>query len=183
LEKVLAVAESGPVACILGGASGIGKTTLWRESIESARRRGYQVLETASSEPDAALAFSGLGDLFERIPDQALDTLPDVQGRALRTALFLSEAPESARGAAPITTVLPSIPADQPNSSTRAPSEAVSFAASVSLRQPPLGSTNTYAAPEKAWFPRHPRASEWQAGLDRHSRAALQRHDVRAEDR
>ena len=94
LEELLDSVESGPVACILEGPPGIGKTTLWREAVESARRRGYELLETAPSEPDAVLAFSGLGDLFEGMPDELLDTLPDVQAHALRAALFLGELPE-----------------------------------------------------------------------------------------
>jgi DNA-binding CsgD family transcriptional regulator len=95
LEQLLDTVESGPVACVLEGAAGIGKTTLWRDAVESARRRGYHVLETAPSEPDAVLAFSGLGDLFELLGDQVIDALPDVQARALRAALFLSELPDS----------------------------------------------------------------------------------------
>lgn len=92
LEQVLDAAASGPIACILEGMAGIGKTTLWRESVESARLRGYRVLETAPSEPDAVLAFSGLGDLFDRILDKFVHALPEPQADALRAALFLSEA-------------------------------------------------------------------------------------------
>jgi DNA-binding CsgD family transcriptional regulator len=94
LEKLLDTVESGPIACLLEGMAGIGKTTLWRDSVESARRRGYQVLETGPSEPDRVLAFSGLGDLFQGIPDGVLDAFPDPQAEALRSALFLSELPE-----------------------------------------------------------------------------------------
>src|SRR5437764_1269780 len=42
--------------------------------------------------PDATLAFSGLGDLFESLADELLDRLPGPQRRALRAALFLSDA-------------------------------------------------------------------------------------------
>jgi DNA-binding CsgD family transcriptional regulator len=95
LEELLGRVEAGPVACVIDGMSGIGKTTLWRISVQSAHRRGYQVLETAPSEPDSILAFSGLGDLFERIPEEALDALPEVQAQALRAALFVGELSES----------------------------------------------------------------------------------------
>jgi Cdc6-like AAA superfamily ATPase len=74
LEQVLDAVASGPAGCIVEGTPGVGKTTLWRESVESARRRGYQVLDTAPSEPDSALAFSGLSDLFEQLPDEVLGT-------------------------------------------------------------------------------------------------------------
>ncbi len=94
LEELLDTVESGPVAGVLEGMPGIGKTALWRDCIESARRMGYQVLEAAPSEPDAMLAFSALGDLFERVPDKVFGVLPDVQARALRAALLLSELPE-----------------------------------------------------------------------------------------
>jgi DNA-binding NarL/FixJ family response regulator len=95
VEALLDTVESGPVACVLEGIAGIGKTAVWREAVASAHRRGYQVLEAAPSEPDAVLAFSGLGDLFERVPDEVFDALPDVQADALRAALALSELPEA----------------------------------------------------------------------------------------
>jgi DNA-binding CsgD family transcriptional regulator len=94
LEQLLDAVPSGPVGYILEGTAGIGKTTLWREIVDSARNRGYQVLETAPSQPESGLAFSGLGDLFERLPDEVLETLPEAQADALRAALFLGESPE-----------------------------------------------------------------------------------------
>lgn len=97
LEQLLDAVVSGPVGCILEGTAGIGKTTLWREIVVSAQDRGYQVLETAPSEPEAMLAFSGLGDLFERVPDEMLELLPDAQAEALKASLLLGELPESSR--------------------------------------------------------------------------------------
>jgi DNA-binding CsgD family transcriptional regulator len=97
LEGLLDTVESGAVACILEGTPGIGKTALWRESVESARRRGYQVLQSAPSEPEAVLAFSSLGDLFERIPDDIVDALPEAQAHALKAALVTGEITESSR--------------------------------------------------------------------------------------
>src|SRR5947209_15189788 len=95
LEQLLDAVESGPVACILEGMAGIGKTTLCREAIESARCRGYDVLVSAPSEPEAVLAFSGLSDLFGLIPEEVLEALPGPQADALRAALFLGGPPES----------------------------------------------------------------------------------------
>jgi DNA-binding CsgD family transcriptional regulator len=97
LEQLLDAAASGAVGCILEGTAGIGKTSLWRESVESARKRDYRVLETAPSEPESLLAFSGLGDLFERLPDDVLETLPEAQADALKAALLLGESPEGSR--------------------------------------------------------------------------------------
>jgi DNA-binding CsgD family transcriptional regulator len=98
LEGVLDAAVSGPVGCIVEGMPGVGKTTLWREALESARRRGHQVLHTAPSEPEAVLAFSGLSDLFERLQDSVLDPLPEAQADALRAALSMGDLPEGSTG-------------------------------------------------------------------------------------
>jgi DNA-binding CsgD family transcriptional regulator len=95
LEELLNAAASGPVGCILEGTAGIGKTAVWREAVEGARRRGYEILETAPSEPDSVLAFSGLSDLFDRLPERLLETLPVLQAHALKAALALGERPEA----------------------------------------------------------------------------------------
>ena len=94
---MLDAVASGPVGCILEGTPGIGKTAVWRESIAGGRRRGYQVLETAPSEPDTALAFSGLSDLFERLPGAVWESLPEAQAHALKAALSMGELPEGSR--------------------------------------------------------------------------------------
>ena len=97
LERLLDLTASGPVGCILEGEPGIGKTTVWRAAVESARQRGYQILEAAPSEPDSVLAFSGLNDLFDRIPEALLDTLPDAQAHAMRAALLAGDLPNGSR--------------------------------------------------------------------------------------
>ena len=94
LEQLLDAVASGPVGCILEGMPGIGKSTLWRDTVESARERGFRVLETAPSEPESVLAFSGVGDLFERLPDEVFEPLTEVQARALSAALSMGELPE-----------------------------------------------------------------------------------------
>jgi DNA-binding CsgD family transcriptional regulator len=95
IEQLLDRATIGPVAIAVEGAPGIGKTTVWRDAVEAARARGYRVLETAPSEADTALAFSGLGDLLDRVANEVLAGLPDPQRRALGAALFLSDGPDS----------------------------------------------------------------------------------------
>ncbi len=94
IEGLLDAVASGPVGCIFEGTAGIGKTTLWRDSVEIARLRGFRILQTAPSEPESVLAFAGLGDLFEQLPDEVVDTLHDAQAHALRAALLLGEVPE-----------------------------------------------------------------------------------------
>ena len=94
IEGLLDSVAAGPVGLALEGTPGIGKTTLWRAAVQSARGRGYQVLSTAPGEPDAVLAFAGLGDLFdEAVPEFAAD-LPGPQRHALFAALSLVGATE-----------------------------------------------------------------------------------------
>ncbi|MGO9890469.1 MAG: AAA family ATPase [Solirubrobacteraceae bacterium] len=92
IAELVALAAGGPVGVAIEGAAGIGKTTVWRDAVEGATDQGYRVLASAPSEADAALAFSGLGDLFDGLPDELLDGLPDPQRRALGAALFVSDA-------------------------------------------------------------------------------------------
>ena len=92
IERLLDEASSGPAGLALEGAPGIGKTTLWRAAVASARGRGYAVIATAPGEPDASLAFAGLGDLFDELPDGLLEALPDPQRRAFAAALFVEDA-------------------------------------------------------------------------------------------
>jgi len=96
IEQVLDATAGGPAGLALEGTPGIGKTTLWRAAVQSARGRGYRVLTTAPGEPDAVLAFAGLGDLFdEAVPEFAAD-LPGPQREALAGALSLDRASEGA---------------------------------------------------------------------------------------
>jgi len=94
IEQLLDDAADGPVGLALEGTPGIGKTTLWREALASARRRGYRVLDAAVGEPDAALAFAGLGDLFDGVIDEVAADLPGPQMQALAAALSLEAAPD-----------------------------------------------------------------------------------------
>jgi DNA-binding CsgD family transcriptional regulator len=91
VEQMLEALPNGPVGLALEGSPGIGKTTVWREAVQAARARGYEVLETAPSEPDAALAFTGLGDLLDGLPAETLADLPNPQRRALGAALSISD--------------------------------------------------------------------------------------------
>jgi DNA-binding CsgD family transcriptional regulator len=93
IEGLLDGVPSGPLGIGIEGVPGIGKTTLWRETLYAARRRGWRVLSTAPSEPDHGLAFAGLGDLFEAVPMHVIAALPNPLRRALATALSIDEGP------------------------------------------------------------------------------------------
>src|SRR5690349_2095502 len=91
IESFLDDVISGPVALLLEGAAGIGKTTLWSAGIDLARRRGCWVLTCRPVQSEAALSFSALGDLLESVPEQALAGLPGPQRQALDVALLRAE--------------------------------------------------------------------------------------------
>jgi predicted ATPase len=71
---------------VIGGEPGIGKTTLWRATLERARDRGMRVLVTRPAEEEMPMSGIGLVDLFERADTgAALPTLDDpfTTGRAV----------------------------------------------------------------------------------------------------
>src|SRR5579859_3910949 len=81
----------GPVALLIEGAAGIGKTALWSAGIEMARERGWWVLTCRPVQSEVALSFSALGDLLELVPGEVLAGLPGPQRRALEVALLRAE--------------------------------------------------------------------------------------------
>ena len=84
-------ANGSPRLLLLAGEAGIGKTTLWRAGVESARELGFRVLESRPAAPERELSFAALGDLLSGTHDEIAD-LPAPQRRALRVALLLEEA-------------------------------------------------------------------------------------------
>ena len=76
--------STAPRALVLEGEAGMGKTTLWRAGVEHARpSTGFRVLQAQPAESETALSFAGLGDLLDRVLDEALAPLPAAQARAL----------------------------------------------------------------------------------------------------
>jgi DNA-binding CsgD family transcriptional regulator len=68
----LADASGGACAVLLHGEPGVGKTTLWRQSVHDCRKAGYEVLQTRPAEEERSLALAGLVDLFEGVVDDAV---------------------------------------------------------------------------------------------------------------
>jgi DNA-binding CsgD family transcriptional regulator len=97
LERFLASVPAGPAGLFVEGAAGIGKTRLWHEALDSARRRGYRVLSARPGGAEVQLAFAGLADLLGDALDDVLPALPRPQRRALEIALLL----EDVRGVPP----------------------------------------------------------------------------------
>ena len=78
-----------PRVLVLEGEAGIGKSTLWRASLEEARAQGYRVLSARPAEAERALAFTGLGDLFEPVLGEVLPSLPPPRRHALQAVLLV----------------------------------------------------------------------------------------------
>src|SRR4051812_2980372 len=92
VDERLAAGETSLAAVVIVGEPGIGKTTLWREAVDRARRCGTTVLLTRPGESEAKLAFAGLTDLLRDVGADALERLPAPQRAALEVALLRAEA-------------------------------------------------------------------------------------------
>jgi DNA-binding CsgD family transcriptional regulator len=100
INAIIGRAEDGPLAVVLEGEAGIGKSTLWQAGVEVARARGYRVLSSRPAEAERRLTHAGLGDLFENVLDRVLPRLPAPRRHALEVALLVEE---DARGFDPRT--------------------------------------------------------------------------------
>lgn len=96
LEQLHAFVEATPLdgarALVLKGEAGIGKSTIWLRGLALAGERGLRVLSSRPVEAEQALAFAGLGDLFEDCLDDVLPHLPPPRRRALEVALLVETA-------------------------------------------------------------------------------------------
>lgn len=98
LGAVLEAASYGPIACVLHGPAGIGKTTLWRAALTGVADRGYRLLACRPAESEAGLSFGGLRDLLDELPEPVLAGLPEPQRRAVEVALLRREADDPPLG-------------------------------------------------------------------------------------
>jgi hypothetical protein len=90
LDRFLDAIGAGSAVLLLSGDAGIGKTTVWKEGLSGARRRGYRTLACGPVEAETRLSYAALGDLLDPILEDALPTLPEPQRRALEVALLLA---------------------------------------------------------------------------------------------
>ena len=58
-----------PLALVIEGEAGIGKTTLWLDALDRARERGFVVLASRSAEAESVLAYAGLADLLADVDE------------------------------------------------------------------------------------------------------------------
>jgi DNA-binding CsgD family transcriptional regulator len=88
--RFLDAVPAGPCTLLIEGEAGIGKTTVWAEGLEEARRRAYWVLATRPSQSEAKLSFTALSDLTEVVLDLVHEEIPAPQRHAMEVALLRS---------------------------------------------------------------------------------------------
>jgi DNA-binding CsgD family transcriptional regulator len=91
IGELLMRIEGGPVALVLSGEAGIGKTVLWNAGVERAQRAGVRVLSCRCAEGEASYAFGGLSDLLGAVFPQLAAALAPPRRHALEVALLLAE--------------------------------------------------------------------------------------------
>jgi DNA-binding CsgD family transcriptional regulator len=91
LRDFLAGISDGAALFVLEGEAGMGKTTLWRATVEQATDEDVRTLQAQPAESEAELSFAGLGDLLDPMLDEALAPLPPGQRSALARALVLED--------------------------------------------------------------------------------------------
>jgi ATP/maltotriose-dependent transcriptional regulator MalT len=91
IEAFLDRAADGPGALVLSGEAGIGKTILWENGVELARRTFGRVLLCHGVEAEASLSYAGLSDLLADVLDDVGHSLALPRRQALEVALLLAE--------------------------------------------------------------------------------------------
>jgi hypothetical protein len=94
VEEMLDAIEGGPMALVIEGEVGIGKTALWKQGLAAASGRSYRVLACRPNDAEVQLAYAALGDLLAEVPEVDLAKLPGPQRRALEVALLRAEPEE-----------------------------------------------------------------------------------------
>ncbi|RDH78339.1 LuxR family transcriptional regulator [Mycolicibacterium moriokaense] len=95
IADFLSTVVSAPSALVIEGEPGIGKTTLWSESIDRAKADGFRVLAARPVAAASALAYGSLADMLNGIDAAVLAELPEPQRVALDRVLQRGE-PDSA---------------------------------------------------------------------------------------
>jgi len=75
-------------ALLIGGEAGIGKTTLWLDSLERAHESGFRVLTARAGQLETALAYTTVGDLLSEVATPHMASIPDMQLQALNRVLM-----------------------------------------------------------------------------------------------
>lgn len=87
-RRFLGALAHGSACMVLEGEPGIGKTTVWRETVALAEGLGYRVLTSKPAAAEAKLSYTGLADILAGVEGSVLERLPDPQRNALEVALL-----------------------------------------------------------------------------------------------
>ena len=90
----VAAAASGPAVLRIDGEAGIGKTTLFRYTIELARLGGSTVLHCSPTHAESEMSYVGLTDMLRDLPESAFDALPAPQRHSLEVATLRTASSE-----------------------------------------------------------------------------------------
>lgn len=90
IAEFLGSLGSGAGTLLLDGAAGMGKTALWRSTIDLAQAQGLCVLAARPTSSEAGLTLATLADLLSGVPAHVLDSLPLRQQEAIDVALVRS---------------------------------------------------------------------------------------------
>jgi DNA-binding CsgD family transcriptional regulator len=89
-RRFLGALAHGSACMVLEGEPGIGKTTVWRETVALAEQQGHRVLTCRPAAAEAKLSYAGLADLLAGVEGTVYERLPVPQRRALEVALLLT---------------------------------------------------------------------------------------------
>src|SRR4029453_2954947 len=78
-------------ALLIDGEAGIGKTTLWRATLDLAAERGFQTISCRAAEADTRSSYAGLADLLTPPVASVREQLPAPQRRSIEVALLLGD--------------------------------------------------------------------------------------------
>ncbi|HEY2285890.1 MAG TPA: LuxR family transcriptional regulator [Streptosporangiaceae bacterium] len=110
-------AGPGPLAALLTGPAGIGKTALWEWAVQRAAGADYLVLAARAGLAEAQLPWVGLADLLAPVAAPVLAGLPAPQREALEIVMLQSagaEAPDERAVGTALLSVLSALGQDRP---------------------------------------------------------------------
>jgi DNA-binding CsgD family transcriptional regulator len=87
-RRFLDAVESSSACLVFEGEAGIGKSTVWRETVALAEQRGHRVLACRPAPAEAKLSYAGLAELLAGVEPNLIERLPVPQRRALEIALL-----------------------------------------------------------------------------------------------
>jgi DNA-binding CsgD family transcriptional regulator len=91
ISDLLTAVATKPAALVVEGEAGIGKTTLWSETVDQAVERGFHVLSSCPAETESVYEYTSLVDLLAGVDAEVLAHLPTPQRAALDRFLLPTE--------------------------------------------------------------------------------------------